>query len=119
LRYSKNIKERTNLLNEIEILKYTKESRQLLDIEPTIELKLNKEKVQLSVESKLNETDWKILNIVFDNPVIVNKEIAEGVSLSVEGVSSSLRKMYRLFEIDNSKNKKMALVMQAAKISRD
>jgi len=108
---------REKLIAEITLLKSGKERRTVLDIKQQSVLELDKEKIQLSINKKLNDSYWKILNIVFINPVIVNKEIAEKVNLSVEGTSSSLRKMYRLFNLDNSKDKKLALVMEAARIS--
>ncbi|MDG1477221.1 MAG: winged helix-turn-helix domain-containing protein, partial [Vicingaceae bacterium] len=66
---------------------------------------------------RLNESDWKILNVIYRDPLILNKSIADKVNLSLEGTSSSLRKMYRLFHLTDSKNKKLALIMEAARIS--
>jgi len=117
LRQIKSKALREKLIAEITLLKSGKERRTVLDIKQQSVLELDKEKIQLSINKKLNDSYWKILNIVFINPVIVNKEIAEKVNLSVEGTSSSLRKMYRLFNLDNSKDKKLALVMEAARIS--
>jgi predicted transcriptional regulator len=78
---------------------------------------LNKAKLESHINNKLNETDWKILNLLYDDPIIMNKIIAQEVSLSVEGVSSSLRKMYRLFVIKDGKNKKIALLLESIRIS--
>ncbi|PCI98031.1 MAG: hypothetical protein COB15_06775 [Flavobacteriales bacterium] len=117
-RRSSKIKlETEGLLKEIELLKTGKENRTALEFDPQSELKLDKKKLQQTVNGKLNDSDWNILNIVFKDPLIVNKELARQVNLSLEGTSSSLRKMYRLFELNDSKNKKLALVMEVAKIS--
>ncbi|MEZ4987811.1 MAG: AsnC family protein [Saprospiraceae bacterium] len=54
------------------------------------------------------------------NPSISNKEIANEVNLSVEGVSSSLRRMYSTFGIGSaSSNKKVALLLEAIRLSQD
>ena len=58
-----------------------------------------------------------ILNLILNKPSISNKEIAAEVSLSVEGVSSSLRRMYQAFEINSSSNKKITLIMKATRLS--
>ena len=58
-------------------------------------------------------------NIVFKDPLIVNKAIAQKVNLSLEGTSSSLRKMYRLFDLSDTKNKKLSLIMEVARISSE
>ena len=51
------------------------------------------------------------------NLSISNKEIARQVSLSVEGVSSSLRRMYTSFGVKDANNKRIALVMKARNLS--
>jgi ATP/maltotriose-dependent transcriptional regulator MalT len=78
---------------------------------------LDKNKIEQKINSKLGESSWQILNLLFKNPSISNKEIASEVSLSLEGVSSSLRRMYQNFGIQNSSNKKVALLMKAIHIS--
>ena len=66
----------------------------------------------------MNETDWAILQILLDNPMILNKEISEKAMLSVDGIGSSLRRMYDYFEIRNTKYKKIALLNKVIKISK-
>ena len=65
----------------------------------------------------INESDQNILNALYNNPVISNNDIANQVSLSYEGASSSLQKMYRLFEIKKTKNMKLALIIKATHIT--
>lgn len=59
---------------------------------------------------KINDTDKQILECIHQNPLISNQEIANQVNRSLEGVSSSLRKMYRQYNVPPSKNRKLALV---------
>jgi hypothetical protein len=54
-----------------------------------------------------------------DDPVITNKEIAEKAFMSVDGIGSSLRRMYEYFEIKESKYKKISLLLVAVKISNN
>ena len=57
-----------------------------------------------------------ILKLLFENPSISNKEIANEVSLSLEGVSSSLRRMYAAFDIKTPGNKKVELILKVMQI---
>ena len=78
---------------------------------------LNKEKIDRNINRVLNETDWSILQILLENPTVMNKEISEKAMLSVDGVGSSLRRMYNYFEIRDTKYKKIALLNKVVKIS--
>ena len=80
---------------------------------------LSREKIETSIKRSLNETDWKVLLILLDDPVITNKEIGEKAFMSVDGIGSSLRRMYDYFEIKESKYKKISLLMEAIKISNN
>ncbi len=79
---------------------------------------LDKEKVQVYINAALNETDWKLLQELALNANASNKYLAEQISISHEGVRSSLKKMYRLFKIeDDVVNKKMALILKVSAVS--
>ena len=78
---------------------------------------LNKSKIEGIIGATLNPTDWKILNELFNNPALGNKDLADKVSLSVEGTRSSLGKMYRHFNIKTARNQRFILVMEAVKAS--
>ena len=67
----------------------------------------------------LNDTDWNVLNILLGDPAITNRGIAEQAHLSVDGVGSSLRRMYVYFDIRETKYKKMALLHAAMKASTE
>jgi hypothetical protein len=54
-----------------------------------------------------------------EDPVISNKEIAEKAFMSVDGIGSSLRRMYGYIDVKESKYKKISLLMEAIKISND
>ena len=112
LRTKKNTQQRNRLLEEIKFLK-----NQNLTVVSFDKFELNKEKIDSYIDRVLNETDWAILQILLDNPLAMNKEISEKSMLSVDGVGSSLRRMYDYFEIRDTKYKKIALLNKAIKIS--
>ena len=107
-------REKEDLLKEIKHLKEQGNST-LLSISPKFQL--DRKTIEDSINRKINETDWKVLNILFDDPVITNKDIAEKAYLTVDGIGSCLRRMYVAFDIKESKYKKIALIMKAIKIS--
>ena len=78
---------------------------------------LSRARPESHIGKELNDTDWKVLQVLFDDPMIMNKEIAEQVFLSVEGIGSALRRMYELFNIQGTKYKKMALLREVIKLS--
>ena len=78
----------------------------------------NKKKLDNYIERALNESDWAILNILINDPTAMNKQIGEKVNLSIDGVGSSLRRMYEYFEITETKYKKIALLHKVIKISQ-
>ena len=80
---------------------------------------LNREKIEAEINGVLNDSDWSVLTLLCEKPTINNREISELVSLSFDGVRSSLRKMYRIFNIQNTnENQRMALVIKAFQISK-
>jgi len=117
MRYIRNINEREQLINQIELLKEKGITKMLTTHTDKTNLVLNMDKIETSVDGKLNDSDKKILNVLYNNPVLENKYIADKVALSYEGTSSSLQKMYRLFDLKDTKNKKLALIMKATHIS--
>jgi hypothetical protein len=118
-RYYKAKKEKDLLLQQIDELKKKGVALSVTESESRMDLELNKSKIELTIDSKLGESSWMILSLIFENPSISNKDIADEVSLSIEGVSSSLRRMYTSFDITSSSNMKIALIMKAARISSE
>lgn len=117
IRFIKNQAERESLLQDIKLLK-VKTSVNLTSLITTDEQpQLDREKIESTIKTSLNPSDWDILNTLYHNPAIGNKEIADIVNLSVEGVRSSLKKMYRIFDIEKSANQRVLLVIEAAKFS--
>jgi len=112
----KNQLKRDLLLDEIEKLKNNANKGLIADYS---KFELNREKIERAINRKLNETDWKVLNLLLEDPVITNKEIAEKVFMSVDGIGSSLRRMYEYFNIIESKNKKISLLLEGIKISNN
>lgn len=105
---------REELLNELKILK--KKEGQVVDMDKNAAL--NKEKLEIEIDKKINETDWNVLNILLEDPTISNKELADKAYLSVDGIGSSLRRMYEYFDIPSSKYMKIALLLKALKLSK-
>jgi hypothetical protein len=112
----RSVAERKKLLDEIELLKKRLAAQSLAPSGNSKKLILNKEKIENAIDAKIGESSWMILNILFRSPSISNKEIAKEVSLSLEGVSSSLRRMYSVFDIKTKGNKKVALIMKTMRI---
>jgi tetratricopeptide (TPR) repeat protein len=111
----KNKKRREELLNEIKLLK---ENRVKSILQPN-EFELSKEKINRFINRELNETDWSVLNVLLENPLSLNQEIAKKVFKSIDGVGSSLRRMYEYFDIKETKYKKVSLILTAIKISKN
>lgn len=108
--------EKNKILSELKIVKAETIIKKSVD--ELTPININKEKIDLASHGKLNETDWKIINVLYKTPIITNKALAENVCLSIDGVRSSLRKMYGLFDIKNVDNQKIALVIEIMKHSR-
>jgi tetratricopeptide (TPR) repeat protein len=102
------------VLAEIETLKKNKQRELMVHAEV---FRLNREQIELALSRKLNETDWLVLNILLGNPTISNKKLAEQANLSVDGIGSSLRRMYEYFEVGESRYKKIALITAAIQSS--
>jgi tetratricopeptide (TPR) repeat protein len=121
LKQLRHLSEREKLLHEIELLKEKSFTKLVAD--PDLidkkDIVLNKQQIEQVVNGKLNQTDWKVLNVIFIDPTITNKRIAEEISMSYEGTCSSLRKMYRLFNLKTSRNNKMTLILEATRISNE
>lgn len=111
---SLNEKRKTSLLKEINALK-AERMRSMSVGMPALEER--RKHIESIIGRSLNETDWKVLNILLDDPTITNQGIAERAFLSVDGIGSSLRRMYDYFQIKETKYKKIALVHIIVKIS--
>ena len=109
----KNNRRRDALLEQIKFLKDNKVAT-ILD---SNKLELSKEKIDNYLNRVLNETDWNVLLILLDNPMVLNKEIAEKSNMSIDGIGSSLRRMYDYFEINETKYKKVALIHKVVNVS--
>jgi tetratricopeptide (TPR) repeat protein len=115
----KNLKTRKELdalLLEINTLKRKEKLNLLVD---SSNFALNQERIQESIGRKLNKTDWGVLNVLLENPEVSNKEISEKVFLSIDGIGSSLRRMYVFFAIKETKYKKVLLIKKAIEISKN
>ena len=113
LNNKKSNRNRDALLEEIKFLKENK----LGTILDSNKFELSKQKIDNYLSRELNETDWKVLLLLLDNPMVLNKEIAEKSNMSIDGIGSSLRRMYEYCEINETKYKKVALVHKAVNIS--
>lgn len=121
LYYRKKIKRNTiaknALIDEIERIKSSTSINQLNVVSARFGLDI--EKIEQHIDKKLNDTDRKVLFELLKDPVISNKEIAKKVCLSIEGVGSSLRRMYVYFNIKESKYKKISLLLDAVRLSNN
>ena len=113
LNNNKNTKKRDDLLEQI---KFHKENK-LSTILDSNKFELSKQKIDNYLSRELNETDWKVLLLLLDNPMVLNKEIAEKSNMSIDGIGSSLRRMYDYFEINETKYKKVSLIHKVVNIS--
>jgi len=113
LNNKKSNRKRDALLEEIKFLKENKVNA-ILD---SNKFELSQQKIDSYLNRVLNETDWKVLLILLDNPMVLNKEIAEKSNMSIDGIGSSLRRMYEYFEINETKYKKVALIHKVVNIS--
>jgi DNA-binding CsgD family transcriptional regulator len=101
---------RHKLLNEIQKLKT---DALTLGITNKPSGPLDRKLLEASLGRTLNDTDWKVLNILIENPTITNFEIAEQTHMSIDGIGSSLRRMYQYFDVKETKYKKIALLHTA------
>ncbi|MCH2234780.1 MAG: winged helix-turn-helix domain-containing protein [Crocinitomicaceae bacterium] len=108
-----------NLVLELEAQKKKISEVNLSELEEKNQPTLDKKRIELAMESQLNESDWRILNALVEEPSLSNKALAVEVALSIEGTRSSLKKMYRLLEIPSSRNMRLNLVMAVLRISKN
>jgi tetratricopeptide (TPR) repeat protein len=114
-------KEKMERLDQLELIK-ERVAVQSVSVEGVRqELLLDKKKIEAYLGKALGDSSWDILNAIYNDPSISNREIAEEVFLSVEGVSSSLRRMYRSFKVSsgNTKNLKVALITKVVGVLMD
>ena len=116
VKYLNNRKKLDSLLAEINILKRKEKLNLLVD---SSNFELNQNKIEASINRKLNKTDWSVLNVLLNNPEASNKEISEKVFLSIDGIGSSLRRMYSFFKLKETKYKKVLLIKKAIEISNN
>ncbi len=104
------------LMGQIEALHRSSGQTVILE---TPALELDRARLDRILDRPLNDTDWNVLNILLQDPAITNRNLAEQAHLSIDGVGSSLRRMYGYFNIRETKYKKMALLHAAMKASTD
>jgi hypothetical protein len=104
---------RDELLSQIDVLRSKKTENLAFEYAA---LELDFDLLNQTLGRTLNETDCKVLNILLDDPTITNQGIAEIAHLSVDGIGSSLRRMYEYFGIKETKYKKISLLHTAMNI---
>ncbi len=110
----KHLQRREQLLAQIEELRKSRGGQVLVDSNG---FELDRDRIEASLERTLNETDWNVLNILLKDPSSTNAQIAENAYLSVDGIGSSLRRMYVYFSVQETKYKKIALLHEAMNLS--
>jgi hypothetical protein len=112
----RNKRRQAQLLQELNELKNKLLTKMIrLDVKQDVNV-LDKELLERSAGASLNESDWKVIKAIYSNPLISIREIAEEVSLSLDGTSSVLKKLYRIFKIEGKRNKKMDLIFEISRI---
>ena len=104
------------LLREIAGLKAAQTRNMAISI-PSLEDQ--RSAIEAAIERPLNETDWKVLNILIAEPTMTNQALADQAFLSIDGIGSSLRRMYEYFDVRETKYKKIALVHAVTKLALD
>lgn len=102
------------LLTEIEGLKAS-QMRSMAVSMPSLEDQ--RLAIEAAIDRPLNETDWKVLNLLMEEPTMTNQAIADRAFLSIDGIGSSLRRMYGYFNIGETRYKKIALVHAVTKLT--
>ncbi len=79
---------------------------------------LNYDSISRHSRHKLNKSDWNILKTLCDNSQITNRQLADKVHLSYDGVRSCLKKLYKCFDIDTDlPNCRMSLINKVQELS--
>lgn len=102
------------LLTEIEGLKAS-QMRSMAVSMPSLEDQ--RLAIEAAIDRPLNETDWNVLNLLMEEPTMTNQAIADRAFLSIDGIGSSLRRMYGYFNIGETRYKKIALVHTVTKLT--
>ena len=111
-----NKMKRMAMLQEIEILKKSASKGLKISMDT---LPLDRVAIEKYINRSINETDWKVLNILLNDPSISNNEIAKLAYMSLDGIGSSLRRMYEYFELKDTKYKKIALIIKVINICKE
>ena len=105
---------KVSLLKEIEGLKASQMRNMAVSL-PSLEDQ--RSAIEAAIDRPLNETDWKVLNLLMAEPTMTNQAIADQAFLSIDGIGSSLRRMYDYFNVKETKYKKIALVHAVTKLA--
>jgi hypothetical protein len=96
---------------------------QILDFSPDAKSLFDKNKfnkLNSHLKYQLNDTDFKLLEIIYTNPHCTNKDMSLVVNISYEGVRSSLKKMYKIFGVAESVgNKKLSLISNVLTVTSE
>ena len=109
-----NERRKAALLSEIEGLKAS-QMRNMAVSMPSLEDQ--RSAIEAAIDRLLNETDWKVLNLLMEEPTMTNQAIADRAFLSIDGIGSSLRRMYEYFNIGETRYKKIALIHAVTKLA--
>ena len=58
----------------------------------------------------INATDWKVIELLMAQPLLTVEELAAAVFLSKDGMKTSLRRLYKTFNIKEGGSKKVRLI---------
>ena len=117
LRYQQLAIRQDALFNEVSVLRQQMLAQSNSKPTENSSLSVDRTKVERSIDGRLGESAWRIINLVLENPAISNKEIASEMNLSLDGVSSALRRIYAAFGVKGKGNKKVLLSRKILQIS--
>ena len=102
------------LLSEIEGLKASQMRNMAVSLPSLEDQRLV---IEAAIDRPLNETDWNVLNLLMAEPTMTNQALADQAYLSIDGIGSSLRRMYDYFNVRETKYKKIALIHAVTKLA--
>lgn len=72
----------------------------------------SRENVMDTLGISINLTDWKVIEVLMAQPLLTLEEIADEVFLSKDGIKTSLRRLYKAFDITEGNAKKVRLIQR-------
>ena len=72
--------------------------------------KFCRETLAFNMGVSINLTDWKVIEALLSKPFLTVEELAAEVYLSKSGVKTCLRRLYKIFDVQDGAAKKIQLI---------